>query len=71
MSERTMTTKAAMAFMNDMAVYFENKSAGGDDAAYWAKVYNAENCRIIANMIHRIDRAIFVLHPPHNPEKEE
>lgn len=63
MSERTMTTKAAMAFLNDMAVYFERRPTGGEDAAHWSNVMNAENCRIVANMVHRIDRAAAVLSP--------
>ena len=55
MSERTMTAKAAMAFLNDMAVYFERRPTGGEDAAHWSNVYNAENCRIVSRMVHRID----------------
>lgn len=72
MSERTMTTKAAMAFLNDMAVYFERRPTGGEDAANWSNVMNAERCRMIANMVHRIDRAAAVLSPasPHTEKGE-
>lgn len=63
MSERTMTNKAAMAFLNDMAVYFERRPTGGEDSAHWSNVMNAENCRIVATMIHRLDLIASVASP--------
>lgn len=39
------------AFLRDAARYFENRSAGGEDMAHWSNVYNAKNCREIADRI--------------------
>ncbi len=66
MSDRTMTNKAAIAFLNDMAVYFERRPTGGEDAAHWSNAINAENCRIVAAMVHRLDTIASIASPPPN-----
>ena len=38
-------------FLLEAARYFENRPTGGEDRAYWSNVYNAENCRKIANVL--------------------
>lgn len=37
-----------IAFLNEMASYFDRRDTGGEDSVHWANVYNAENCRKIA-----------------------
>lgn len=37
-----------VAFLNEAARYFEKRPTGGEDAAFWANVANAETCRNIA-----------------------
>lgn len=34
-----------MTFLEEAALYFENRPTGGEDSAHWANTYNAENCR--------------------------
>lgn len=48
---RAIGPDAAIAWLNDAARYFENRPTVGEDAAHWANVYNAENCRKIAAAI--------------------
>jgi hypothetical protein len=43
----------AIKFLEEAAHYFENRPTGGEDKAYWSNVYNAENCRKIAEMIKK------------------
>lgn len=38
-------------FLNETARYFENRPTEGEDRAYWANVFNAENCRKIAQIL--------------------
>lgn len=40
-----------VAFLHDAAKYFERRPTDGEDAAHWANVYNAENCRKSAALI--------------------
>lgn len=39
---------ADIVFLREMASFFRNRPTGGEDAAHWANVYNAENCDRIA-----------------------
>ena len=41
-------------FLEEAARYFENRPTHGEDRAYWANVYNAENCRRIAERLRCI-----------------
>lgn len=40
-----------VAFLHEAARYFEGRQTDGEDAAHWANVYNAVNCREAADMI--------------------
>lgn len=51
MQHRVKTPEAAIDFLEKAAKYFENRPINGEDSAYWANVYNAENCRLIAEML--------------------
>lgn len=44
----------AQRFLRKAADYFERRPTNGEDAAHWANVQNAENCRAIASMIERM-----------------
>lgn len=57
MNEREITPQSATAFLREAANYFERRDAKGEDAALWANVYNAENCRKIASLIERLANA--------------
>jgi chromosome segregation ATPase len=41
----------ATAFLREAAKYFEKRDTNGEDRAYWANVYNAKNCRDIADVL--------------------
>tara|TARA_R110000824_G_scaffold401790_1_gene616477 strand:- start:53927 stop:54334 length:408 start_codon:yes stop_codon:yes gene_type:complete len=41
-------------FLEEAAKYFETRSTGGEDRAYWANVYNALNCRLVAERIYEM-----------------
>lgn len=45
-------------FLRRAATYFENRPTDGEDRAYWSNVYNAENCRKIADDIERLCEAL-------------
>lgn len=51
-----MDTTNAIAFLDEAARYFETRSTGDEDRAYWSNVYNAKNCRDIAALIGTIER---------------
>ena len=38
-------------WLEEAARYFENRSTGGEDMAFWANVSNAERCRSIAQSL--------------------
>jgi hypothetical protein len=38
-------------FLREAARYFECRPTGNEDRAHWANVYNAENCRRIADRL--------------------
>lgn len=42
-------------FLQEAARYFENRGTGGEDSAYWANVYNSENCRNIAAFLKEMN----------------
>lgn len=42
-------------FLMEAARYFERRDIEGEDRAFWANVYNAENCRRIADRLRAID----------------
>lgn len=46
-----MTPEKAIEFLNETAKYMSNRDTGGEDKAYWANVYNAQNCHEIANVL--------------------
>ena len=50
-AHRQMSPEAARAFLIEAARYFERRPTGGEDSAHWSNVYNAKNCREIAEMI--------------------
>lgn len=41
--------EAEIAWLKEAARYFSNRPTGGEDAAHWANVYNAENANKIAS----------------------
>jgi hypothetical protein len=56
---------ARVAFLREAANYFRKRDTGGEDAAFWANVANAENCDKIADLlashratIERLERAL-------------
>ena len=50
-----MTDQTDAAFLRDAAKYFDNQPTNGEDRAHWANVYNAMNCRRIADRLDAID----------------
>lgn len=46
---------SAIIFLGKAAKYFENRPTGGEDRAYWANVYNAENCRKVQALVVALD----------------
>lgn len=51
-----MTPEKAIEFLNETAKYMSNRDTVGEDKAYWANVYNAQNCHEIANEIKRLQK---------------
>lgn len=49
----------ATAFLEEAARYFSKLPHNGEDRAYWANVYNADNCRRISALVSSLlaDRA--------------
>lgn len=43
--------EVAVEFLEKAGRYFANRPTGGEDMAHWANVYNAKNCRDIADLI--------------------
>lgn len=43
--------KSAILFLEEAARYFTNRPTKGEDRAYWANVYNAENCLKIRDLL--------------------
>lgn len=46
-----MDKPSAVAFLLEAAKYFEKRDTKGEDKAHWSNVFNAQNCREIANML--------------------
>ena len=49
-----MTADKAIEFLNEAARFFRKRDTGGEDSAFWANVYNAENCERIVALIERL-----------------
>ena len=49
-----MTAFEAISWLDACARYFETLDTRGEDKAYWANVYNAQNCRNIAELIKEL-----------------
>ena len=47
--------ESAVQFLTESARYFENRPINGEDRAYWANVFNAENCLVIADMLKELE----------------
>jgi hypothetical protein len=47
------TPKGLVIFLREAARYFANRDTGGEDKAYWANVYNSENCDAAADLIEK------------------
>lgn len=46
-----MDRDAAIAWLVAAAQYFERRPTDGEDSAHWSNVYNAKNCREIADLL--------------------
>lgn len=53
-----MTPSEAIKFLDDAAEYFEKRDTHGEDRAYWANVYNAENCRKVIELIKDLQELV-------------
>lgn len=53
--DEIISPRAAIQYLKDAAAYFVNRDTKGEDAAFWANVQNAENCRRIARLIEALD----------------
>ena len=53
-----MTPSEATKFLEESAKYFETRDTKGEDKAHWANVYNAENCRKVAQLIEDLQAII-------------
>lgn len=49
-----MTAFEAISWLEACARYFEKRPTMGEDRAHWSNVYNAENCRKIAELIENL-----------------
>jgi hypothetical protein len=45
-------------FLTEAAKYFEKRPTNGEDKAYWANVYNAENCHKVIDEINYLKTTI-------------
>ena len=48
---QVVSSATAILFLEEAAKYFENRPTNGEDSAYWANVYNAENCRAVVKIL--------------------
>lgn len=53
--DEIISPRAAIEYLKDAANYFLHRDTKGEDAAFWANVQNAENCRRIARLIESLD----------------
>lgn len=51
MSEKPITTEAAIEWLEEAAAYFSRRPTNGEDSAHWANAYNAMNARRIVDLI--------------------
>jgi hypothetical protein len=49
-----MTAFEAISWLEAAARYFEKRDTKGEDRAHWSNVYNAQNCRNIADLIKEL-----------------
>lgn len=50
-------TKSDTDFLRAAAKYFENRPTEGEDRAHWSNVYNAKNCRDIADRLAALNQS--------------
>lgn len=50
-----MNKEEAIEFLEQTAIYFENRETKGEDLAFWSNVYNSKNIREIANLIKKLN----------------
>lgn len=50
---KQISPEAAAEFLYEMARYWDRQPDNGEDMAHWAHVFNAENCRAIADLVRR------------------
>ena len=53
--KKSLTTDAAVRFLQEAADYFSNRPINGEDMTHLANVYNAENCRKAANRLTALE----------------
>lgn len=58
--------KHHITFLNEAADYFERRPTNGEDRRYWANVYNAEKCRMIAKDIEATIKDYDLLQEKHD-----
>lgn len=51
----------ARIFLTEASKYFANRPTGGEDRAYWANVYNSENCTKTLQLIESLYCALSAL----------
>lgn len=51
-------------WLEEAATYFENRSTGGEDMAYWANFANAERCRSIAVKLRQEKPVAYLVEHP-------
>lgn len=58
---RLITLNEATGFLREAAAYFRKRDTKGEDRAYWANVYNAENCEKIIDLLFSMRSGIAAL----------
>jgi hypothetical protein len=53
MNGMSKTPENLVKFLREASKYFSNRPTGGEDSAYWANIYNAENCIAAAELIEK------------------
>ena len=51
-----ITVEYAIDFLEEAARYFSKRPTLGEDRAYWANVFNSENCLKIVELIKQLDK---------------
>ena len=52
------TPQGAIIFLKEAAKYFRNRPTDGEDRAYWANEYNAEQCEKIVEYLEATEKRI-------------